>query len=171
MEKLFVDSDSFIQHIKDTASSIRDDYVTSRYVGFIATTAVTVYEVAVKKLLVEFANAQHPILANFVSAEFEQINARIRTEDIREKYLDKFGKKYSDRFVSLLDAKEKEFIKDKGSIIHSYGNLITWRHEFVHQGTVPANATFDEAIKSYGLGKEVIFVLQQTFELPREEES
>ena len=171
MEKLFVDSDSFIQHIKDTASSIRDDYVTSRYVGFIATTAVTVYEVAVKKLLVEFANVQHPILANFVSAEFEQINARIRTEDIREKYLDKFGKKYSDRFVSLLDAKEKEFIKDKGSIIHSYGNLITWRNEFVHQGTVAKNATFDEAVKSYELGKEVIFVLQQTFELPREEES
>jgi hypothetical protein len=78
---------------------------------------------------------------------------------------------FSDRFVSLLDAKEEEFLKDKGSIIHSYGNLITWRHEFVHQGTVAANATFDEAVKSYGLGKEVIFVLQQTFELPREEES
>lgn len=171
MIDFFADSDLFIQHIKKTASSINDDYVTSRYVGFIATTAVTVYEVAVKKLLIEFANSQHPILANFVSAEFEQINARIRTEDIREKYLDKFGKDYSDSFVSLLETKEKEFLKDKGSIIHSYGNLITWRHEFVHQGTIAANATFDEAVKAYGLGKEVIFVLQQTFELPREEEA
>ena len=171
MEKLFADSDSFIQHITDTASSIEDDYVTSRYVGFIATTAVTVYEVAVKKLLIEFANSQHPILANFVSAEFKQINARIRTEEIRKTYLDKFGKEYSERFVSLLEVKEDELVKDKGSIIHSYGNLITWRHEFVHQGTVAANATFEEAVRSYGLGKEVIFVLQQTLECPREEKA
>jgi len=160
---MFVDSDSFIQYIEDIVRNIQDDYVTSRYVGFIATTAVTVYEVAIKKLLIEFARSQHPMLGNFISSELEKFNARINTKQIKESYLNRFGAEYSDSFKSLLNAKESELIKG-GSITQSYANIIGWRNRFLHTGRVPENPTFDETVKAYKLGKEVVYVLSKVLE-------
>lgn len=162
MEDLFTDADLFIEHAERIASNTGDDFLTSRYVGFIAVSAVTVYEVAVKKLFVEFARSQNPILANFVSAEFARISARIRLDDLKDKYLKKFGENYKNGFNELLKMREEEFLKESGaSIINSYTNLIVWRHEFVHEGTIPNSATFVEAVESYKLGKEVISVLNR----------
>ena len=69
----------------------------------------------------------------------------------------------------MIDDKEDELVK-VGSVKGSYASLLTWRHQFVHDGTLPNQATFNESLKAYELGKEVIVVLQQTLQ-PREEEA
>ena len=165
---MFSDSDLFIKYIKDTANSTDDDFITSRYVGFIAVSAVTIYEINVKQLLKEFANKTHPMLGNFASIAFDKLNARNCRDDI-EKYLKHFGEEYSNRFKIMIDDKEDELVK-VGSVKGSYASLLTWRHQFVHDGTLPNQATFNESLKAYELGKEVIVVLQQTLQ-PREEEA
>jgi len=156
---MFSDSDSFIKHIKDTSSNINDDFVTSRYVGFIAVSAVTIYEVNVRQLLMEFANKTHPMLGNFASNTFDKLNARISRDEIK-KYLKYFGEEYSDRFKEIIDEKENER-EIEGSVKSSYANLLTWRHQFVHAGTLPNQATFQESFKAYELGKEVVYALSE----------
>lgn len=160
MTEFFADSDSFIEHVKQTVCGLNDDYLASRYIGFVAVSAVTVYEVAVKKLLKEFAQQVHPILGIFASVTFAKLNARITRDNI-EKYIRHFGDEYVSRFKSAVNNIEETRIKE-GSVKESYQNLLTWRHEFVHTGTLPNQATFGESILAYHLGKEVIFALEET---------
>ncbi|MFH1021783.1 MAG: HEPN domain-containing protein [Planctomycetota bacterium] len=157
---MFDDSDSFIAHLSGAVKAAEDDFVASRYIGFIAVSAVTVYEIMVKKLLIDFAVRKHPMLGNFASASFDRLNAKIQREDI-EKYLAYFGDEYLNFFKKTVDEKEKARAQE-GSLKACYANLLEWRHEFVHAGRLPNQATFDEAIKAYHLGKEVVAALEET---------
>jgi hypothetical protein len=38
----------------------------------------------------------------------------------------------------------------------SYGNIITWRNQFAHEGIIPTTATYDEVKKAYHIGKNII---------------
>lgn len=156
---MFTDSDSFMEHLSDAIKGIEDNAVSSRYVGFVAVSAVTIYEVVIKKSLKDCAATTHPMLGTFASVIFEKLNARIRREDI-ESYLKYYGAEYVDRFKELVDQKEQEHITD-GSVKSSYANILTWRHEFVHAGQLPSQATFAEAVKSYHLGKHVVIALDE----------
>lgn len=157
MRDFFADSDSFIEHIRGAANNIEDDYVTSRYVGFVAVSAITIYEVNVKQLLQSFGARMHPMLGNFASITFKKLNARIGRDDI-EKYLGHYGEDYVAGFREVVNAKERER-EQEGSVKGSYKNLLTWRHQFVHAGTLPNQATFDESLRAYELGKEVVNAL------------
>ena len=44
----------------------------------------------------------------------------------------------------------------------AYGNLITWRNDFAHEGRVNSTATYAEVVQSYEDGKEVIRCLAET---------
>ncbi|MFJ9452784.1 HEPN domain-containing protein [Herbaspirillum sp. NPDC101397] len=137
--------------------------VAMQYTGFAAVSAVTVYELAIKELFTEFGRKKHKTFGHFVDKHFKRLNGRIGLKDLREESLARFGDKYLNRFVRLLDIEEKNFLANhRASIKSNYGNLIVWRNSFAHEGKVPNNATFQEVQRSYENGKKVIECLAKT---------
>ena len=76
-----------------------------------------------------------------------------------------FGEKYVKRFVAKLEAAEKLSLRNaRLSILTSYGNIITWRHQFAHEGQIPSTVTYAEIVQSYNAGKEVIKCLAESMQ-------
>jgi hypothetical protein len=156
-------ADQYLDHIDSVINNIDDSFIQSRYTGFLAISAITVYELAIKAIFLEFAQKKHTVLANFTEAFFEKLNGQIKAPDLKDKYARKFGEKYQKRLTRKLKEKEKEILrKDKISILTCYGNLITWRNGFAHGGLLPSTATYAEVKKSYTYGKLVIECLAET---------
>ena len=147
MCNFFDESDSYMKHVAKAIQDLNDDAISTRYVGFVAITAVTTYEIAIKKILIEFAHKTNSTLGNFASKHFEKLNARIDRDEIGQ-YLSYFGDSYKEDFKNAIDSAEAQKANE-GSIKASFSNLLTWRHEFVHAGTLPNQATFKEAITAY----------------------
>ncbi len=156
-------ADDLISHLNTVINGITDPFLTSRYVGFVSIVAVTVYELAIKEIFVNFGNKKHKVLGNFTKTYFDRINGRIKTRIIKEDYLNRFGDKYVSRFKKILKLKEYYILKSrKISIQSSYNNIIEWRNQFAHEGILPSTATYSEAIKSYEAGKEILICLAET---------
>ena len=150
-------TDDLIQHLDPILAGLNDPFIESRYTGFLAVSSVTVLELAMKAIFSEFASAKHKVLGTFTSQYFDRINGRIGLDVIKRDYLSKFGSKYRLRFERALDRLEREHLRAAGSSIKaSYGNLLTWRHEFAHEGHVPANASYAEVKRAYECGKGVM---------------
>ena len=155
-------ADDLISHL-DQANPTSDPFISSRYVGFVVVAAVTVYELAIKEIFISFAEKKHKVFGNFTSNYFNRINGRIRRNDIEDRYIKRFGEKYLNRFKTKIDAIEEDANKqNKGSVLSSYGNIITWRNQFAHEGNMPSTPTYNEVKKSYILGKELINCLAET---------
>ncbi|HMH45130.1 MAG TPA: HEPN domain-containing protein [Pyrinomonadaceae bacterium] len=156
-------ADDYISRLDMVMGGIADPFMKSRYTGFLAVSAVTVYELALKTIFQEFAEGKHKVLAVFSSAYFRRINGRIRIEVIRKEYTKRFGDKYSNRFdKKLKDCERRTLQSHRESVKSSYENIITWRNEFAHEGIIPATPTYDEVKKAYTFGKEVIHCLAQS---------
>jgi len=150
-------ADDLIAHLTPAVPGIADPFLASRYSGFVAVAAVTVYELAVKEILCTFGESKHAVLGNFTRNYFERINGRIKYRVLHEEYVFSFGDKYVRRFKKLVAKREREvLIAQRKSILTSYDNIITWRHLFAHEGQIPTNATYAEAVDAYQMGKEVI---------------
>ncbi len=153
-------TDDLIQHLDPILAGLNDPFIESRYTGFLAISSVTVLELALKTIFFDFATAKHKVFGNFCSESFDRLNGRIRLKDIQDEYLVKFGTKYQLRFRRALDKIEQQRLTLVGaSIKASYGNLLTWRNEFAHQGNVPQNASYGEVKLAYGCGKDVMHCL------------
>jgi len=110
-----------------------------------------------KKIFLDFAEAKHKVLGNFCNHHFDRINGRIDLKSIRENYLPRFGIKYKERFSKELEKLEKNELRSTGtSVSSSYGNLLTWRNEFAHEGNIPANASYSEVKRAFLCGKQVM---------------
>lgn len=158
-------ADDFIAHLDGAIGGIADPFIRSRYVGFIAVSAVTVFELAIKDILCSFAAKKHKVLGTFAGGYFERLNGQIGRDRIEKKYLPLFGDKYVDRFCKKLEVAELDSLRNDGVSIKScYGNLLTWRHGFAHEGTIPANATYEEIKKSYVYGRKLIDCLSDTMQ-------
>ena len=73
------------------------------------------------------------------------MNGRIKLGDLRGEHIPRFGEKYVNRFNKILEIKENDSLKaGKGSIESSYGNVIIWRHQFVHKGDISATTNYLE---------------------------
>ena len=156
-------ADSVVNHLNGVMSSITDPFISSRYVGLVAIASVTVYELCIKDIFYRFSHSKHKVFGLFVNSTFERINGRIKLSDIREKYLPKFGDVYVKRFTKKIDLAEKNSLKTVNkSIKSSYGNIIQWRHQFAHEGNFVSTVTYEEAVDSYHLGKEVIRCLSES---------
>ena len=156
-------ADDMISHLNSVTGGITDFFVTSRYVGFVAVAGVTVYELAIKEIFSEFAQKKHKVFGNFVDKHFDRINGRIKLEVIRENYLPRFGDKYLQRFErKIKKADERSIRAREGSIKAAYGNIITWRNEFAHEGKIPSTPTYADVTKAYYTGKAVIDCLAET---------
>jgi hypothetical protein len=82
---------------------------------------------------------------------------------LHEEYVLSFGDKYVRRFKQNVAKRERKILISKGkSILSSYDNIITWRNLFAHEGQIPTNATYAEAVDSYEMGKEVIECLARS---------
>lgn len=150
-------NDDLIQHLDLVLGSVSDPFIESRYTGFLAISSVTVLELAMKAIFMDFAHAQHPVFGSFCEAHFEKINGRIRYDQITGEYLPRFGEKYLLKFKSAVDAIEMQVLQQKKrSTKQAYANLITWRNDFAHDGIVPANATYTEVKEAYASGKEIM---------------
>lgn len=154
----FINSDNLVAHLTTIIPTIVDPAILSSYAGFLSVSSVTVYELAIKDIFSAFAYAKKRAFGNFVDSHFERINGRIKLSNLKDEHIASFGAKYLTRFKKDLDAKDAASIAaGLGSIKSQYGNLITCRHNFVHQGS--PTLTINEIITSYQNGKEVIHSL------------
>ncbi len=156
-------ADDVIAHLNTTIGGILDPFILSRYVGFVAIAAVTVYELAIKEIFISFAEKKHRVLGEFTRNYFDKINGRIKTSVIRDEYVKSFGDKYVQRFNQKINIVERLNLNNAHvSVMSSYGNVVTWRNQFVHQGQMPSTVTYYEIIQSYQVGKAVIECLADT---------
>ena len=158
-------TDDVIAHLNTVIGGITDPFIATRYVGFVAIASVTVYELAIKEIFIDFGEKKHKALGAFTRSFFNRINGRIKVTNIRDDYIKRFGEKYVKRFRRKLNEAENQNLRNHGiSILSSYANIITWRHEFVHEGKIPSTATYFEITNSYEAGKEVIRCLAETMQ-------
>lgn len=150
-------ADDFITHLDGVMDGIGDPFLQSRYLGFVVLSAVTVFELSIKEIFCTFAAKKHVVLGNMARAKFEQINGRIKLHNLRTEFIKPFGEKYLLKFNKKLDTAELESLRaGRGSILSSYGNIIQWRHDFVHQGVGPQTTNYAEIKGAYGRAKEVV---------------
>lgn len=156
----FRHADDVITHLKSVVPTIADPLLVAKYSGFVTVAAVTVYELAIKDIFCEFGRQKHKVLGHFTEAHFDRINGRVGLDNIRKDYCAKFGDAYLEKFKRKLDAESAKYLKlHRRDVKSSYGNLITWRHNFAHNGAFPTTATFAETIQAYEDGKQVIHAL------------
>ena len=158
----FIAASDYIQHTNAIVATINDPLIKRQYIGFVVTAAVTSFELAIKDIFTEFATKKHKVFGAFVEDVYDQINGRIMLRELREKHIARFGDKYLRQFDKELERNERANLAARArSIKSSYGNIITWRHTFIHQGTIANNATYSEAVNAFEDGKEVIHILFQ----------
>ena len=156
----FLHADDVVRHLNQIVPTIANPLLTAKYVGFVSVAAVTVYELAVKDIFIEFARRKHKLLGNFTEVYFDRINGRIKLQVITDDYIGKFGTKYQIRFRQNIEKKSKEYLQQNHrDIKSSYANIITWRNDFAHEGRVNSTTTYNEVIQAYEDGKEVIHCL------------
>jgi hypothetical protein len=156
-------TDELIAHLDNILSDLDDYFIVSRYTGFLAVSSVTVLELAMKTIFLDFAKVKHKILLTFCENYFSQINGRIKLKTIQDEYISKFGQKYNKRFKDNLQKIENmELQVNRRSIKSSYGNLIEWRHKFVHEGEIASNASYGEVKNGFECGKLIMNCLSES---------
>lgn len=159
----FSHADDVVNHLNTVVPTITNPLLVTKYVGFVSVSAVTVYEQAIKDIFIQFAHKKHKVLGNFTEEYFRRINGRIKISVIEDDYIKKFGEKYRKRFRRKIQEAERSYlVTNRRDIRSSYSNLITWRNDFAHEGNLSSNATYNEVVRSYEDGKNVIHCLAQT---------
>jgi len=159
----FKHADDIVAHLNTVVPMLPDPVLQAKYIGFVAIAAVTVYELAIKDIFINFSKNKHRVFGTFTEAHFYRINGRIKIAVIKDDYIRRYGKKYQKRFTKNLDDIAKKYLTlHRRDIKSSYSNLITWRNDFAHEGKISTTATYTEAIQSYEDGKEVIHCLAKT---------
>jgi glutathionyl-hydroquinone reductase len=156
----FQHADDVVAHLNSVVPTLMNPLLAAKYVGFVSVVAVTVYEMAIKDIFVDFAGKKHLVLGNFVEAHFKRINGRIKLSVVKEEYVSRFGARYVKRFQRMLDVAAGAYLKaNRRDIKSSYNNLIVWRNDFAHEGKINSTTTYSEVVQAYEDGKEVIHCL------------
>lgn len=153
----FVLADDMIAHLDSVVENVVDPFIASRYVGFVAVAAVTVYELAIKDVFIDFGAKKHKVFGVYAQSNFNRINGRIKLGHLRDDYIRSFGERYKKRFDAKLEDADGQAVRtDHISIRASYSNIITWRNSFAHEGILPTSPTYAEVTTAYRYGKRVI---------------
>lgn len=156
----FRHADDLIAHLDTFVPSLGDPILQAKYAGFIAITAVTVYELAIKEIFCDFGRKKHKVLGAFTESFFERIHGRVRLQNIREDYCRRYGARYIMKFNRNLETAARAHIGvTRSDFRAAYSNIITWRNDFAHEGKVPSTATYSEVVRAYQEGKAVIHSL------------
>jgi hypothetical protein len=159
----FVSTDNLIAHLNPFVNTITDAAIKANYAGFLSVSAVTVYELAIKDIFIEFAQKKNYVFGNFIEKHFSSINGRIKIDDLKGQHIKPFGTKYLDKFEVKLKSREKIiFNTSRKNVRADYSNLIICRHKYVHGGS--PTLTFQEVLDSYQIGKDVIHSLYETMQ-------
>ncbi len=159
----FTSTDDLVNHLQPVVTELADESLKSKYAGFLAVNAVTVYELAIKDIFKEFAIKKNYVFGLFAEKYFAQINGRIVLKDLKGQHIKSFGDKYLDKFEKKLKRREKMVLTTLHKDIRScYSNLIICRHKYVHAGT--PTLSFNEVVENYGIGKEVIHSLHEAMQ-------
>lgn len=159
----FVQVEDYLAHLDPMMAGIADPFVQGRYIGFIATSAVTAYELAIKDIFYGFADKKHGVLGSVTRAKFYRLNGRIKLDDLKKEHVKAFGDRYLERFKRNLTEADNAYVRLHGnSPKTAFNNVITWRHTFVHEGEPPNTTNYDEIKRNYVAGKEVIHCLFRT---------
>lgn len=151
----FIATDNLISHLNTIVGTITDPATQANYAGFLSVSSVTVYELAIKDIFNEFASKKNKVFGNFIERHFEKLNGKIKIDALKGNHIKLFGDKYLRKFNTKLQLKENNvFATSRISITTAYTNLITCRHEYVHNGS--PTLTINEVIACYNSGKEVI---------------
>lgn len=157
MSPTFTQSDFVLTHLDGYVGSITDPYIQSRYTGFVAVTAVTAFETNIRSKIFDFCQKKHSVFGAFAQSHFAKTNAKVKTQQLQDEYLAKFGPRYLSRFKKKMNILEENHLRTEGtSLKGSFNNLVQWRHDFVHDGVLPAFATYADARKAYDSGKLVV---------------
>lgn len=156
----FQHADDVVTHLNSIVPTLTDPLLTAKYVGFVSVAAVTVFEMAIKDIFVDFAGKKHLVLGTFVESHFKRINGRIKLSVVKDEYVSRFGDRYKKRFSQRLDSAAASYLRThRRDIKASYNNLIVWRNDFAHEGRVNSTTTYGEVVQAYTDGKEVIHCL------------
>lgn len=159
----FVSTDDLVNHLQPVVTAIPDESLKSKYAGFLAVNAVTVYELVIKDIFKEFSSKKNPVFGVFIEKYFGQINGRIILKDLKSQHIKSFGDKYLEKFEKKLTLREKNILISFGKDVRSsYSNLIICRHKYVHVGA--PTLTFTEVVENYNIGKEVIHSLYEAMQ-------
>jgi len=152
--------DDVVVHLDRAVASV-DPFIQSRYAGFYAVSVATVVELSVKEIVIDFASSKSSVFGEYVTRKYDRLNARVSYKDLKE-ILSAFGGDYSLRFSRMVERVDRFSVRSRrGSIIASYGNLITCRHKFAHEGLVPSNSTYEDVKKGFAAGKVVLECLRR----------
>ena len=156
----FAHADAVMTHLAGFVPGLCDPQLQQKYIGFASVAAITVYELAIKDIFVDFASKKHVVLEEFVKTFFRRINGRVSPDVIVGKYVPHFGVKYTNRYKKRLKSESAHYLrKNKRDFVNSYRNLLTWRHNFVHAGQLTTTVTFAEVVQAYEDGKHLIHCL------------
>ncbi|MEM7207573.1 MAG: HEPN domain-containing protein [Pseudomonadota bacterium] len=156
----FKHADDIVHHLNTVVPVLTDPLLQAKYVGFVAVASITVYELAVKDIFIEFSAKKNRVFGSFTESYFRRINGRIRIKTIKDDYVKRFGDKYLQRFERRLTKEKNTYLRQhRRDIVSSYSNLIVWRNDFAHSGVFSTSATYGEVVQSYEDGKEVIHCL------------
>jgi hypothetical protein len=159
----FKHADDLISHLNGVVSSVKDQLIATKYVGFVAVACTTVYELAIKEIFIAFSEKKDKVFGVFAEKYFDRLNGRIKTKHLTGDHIIRFGGDYVKCFKEEINMAEDRHLNiHRISILSSYNNVIEWRHQFAHQGEIPTTATYDEVTKSFEAGKEVIHCLHRT---------
>jgi uncharacterized membrane protein YheB (UPF0754 family) len=157
----FIPTDNLITNLSPYLSTITDTSVLASYAGFLSVSSVTVYELAIKDILEDFAHKKNKVFGHFIEKHLSRINGRIKLDTLKNDQVKTFGIKYLNKFNNSVTRKESAILVSHGkSLTSEYGNLIICRHKFVHEGS--PTLTIAEVVNSYNLGKEIIHSLFET---------
>lgn len=158
----FILVEDYLAHVDVLIENLADPFVEARYTGFIATSAVTAYELAIKDIFYQFAEKKHAVLGSVTREKFSRLNGRIKLKELKHDHVKLFGQRYLDRFSRYLVSAENAYVRTHSrSPLQAYNNVITWRHQFVHDGTLPSTTNYAEIKDQYAAGKEVIHCLSR----------
>ena len=159
----FRHADEVIAHLSGLVVTVQDPLLKIKYIGFVSVAAITVYEMAIKCIFIDFATQKHKVLEAMTKSHFERINGRVKPSNIKDDYIPMFGQKYLDRYKKKLALSRAAYLlNNKRDFLNSYNNLITWRNDFAHEGRLTTTVTFEEVVQAYRDGKEVIRCLADT---------
>lgn len=159
----FQHADDVIAHLNTVMPTIANPLLQAKYVGFVSVAAVTVYEMALKEIFIEFSRKKHKVLGHFTEAYFHRINGKIKIKIIHDEYIAMFGDKYQKKFKKNLEGISRAYLTlHRRDLKSSYSNLITWRNDFAHEGKINSTTTYNEVVKAYEDGKQVIHCLAKS---------
>lgn len=159
----FVATDDLITHLNPFVNTITDTAIKANYAGFLSVSAITVYELAIKDIFIDFAQRKNNVFGKFIEKHFSSINGRIKIDDLKGQHIKPFGVKYLDKFEIKLKLRENIiFNTTRKNVRTDYTNLIICRHKYVHGGF--PTLTFQEVLDSYQIGKDIIHSLYETMQ-------